>query len=1051
MQHPLHRLPLTILLVLGLAMAGLPRADSAPIPHSLEQVFRSQSTARQAGNSLGQSAAMGGNLLAVGSPYDDIGGADSGVVNLYDVTTGTHLYCLANPNPSRESYFGWSIAISGTRVVIGAPQDDTGGNDVGIAYVYDVGAATPTVPLFTFKNPHPGQNDTFGSAVAIDGDLVVVGVPEGDSGQLDTGCAYVFDLGSTTPATPVLRFDNPNSGGDNFGVSVAVSGIRVAIGAAPEDLSGDGCRAYIYETNSSAPLIPVVVLADDTPTTNDQFGMLVDIEGTTVVVSSPQDDTGAQNAGACYVFDIAEGTPAAPIVTIHNPAPALNDHFGSAISLEGSSLVVGSYLDDQGGLDCGRVYLFALSSGTPFIPSLVIDNPTPANNDFYGRSVAIAGPRLVVGAPGDNTGASDAGSAYVHDLNSNTPALPSYSINTPSLSSDEEFGTSVAISGTMVVVGCHHDDRGASNAGCVYVHDFSSDTPHFPVRTLENPTPVLNDYFGGAVAAAGNRIIVAASQDDGGAPNAGTIYVYQRNSGTPTVPVYSIPNPVPQVQDQFGNALAVSGNLLVAGAFKNDVGGMVDAGSAYVFNLASATPSVPILTFDNPEPGLDDWFGCSVAISGTKVAIGAHGNDAGATNSGSVYIYDTSSPTPTTPVAILRDPSPAEGDGFGYTVGISGNYVAVGSPMNESGANDSGSVYIFDLSQSQTVPVLTLDNPAPEPEDYFGISLAMSGTRLVVGASEVDLGAGDTGSAYVYELSYATPALPVAILDNPEKKTGDWFGYSCAIDQMNIVVGAPLEDGATENRGAAFLFDPDPPSPKMEVEQPPGTGLISGAASIHFGDAAVSTNGGIQTVLIRNTGTAALTLTSISLLFGDVGEFSVDAPPLPSVLGIDQTIAFNVAFAPVAAGSRIAIFRILSNAASSSPFDVTLTGQALSAADDTDGDGLNDVVELQLEALGFDWQVNDEELVAILRSGANATGLYSQQQLQDLHPDTPLLSKDPVKGDFVLTLAVKKATDFSNFQLFPVSESQMTINPQGGVDLLVPIQEPKAFFSLQPR
>lgn len=1048
MQRLSQRLSFAIPAAVSLWCAGLPRAEAAPIPHSLEHVFRSQSSARQAGNGLGQSTALG-NVLAIGSPYDDIGGADSGIVNLYNATTGNHLYRLTNPNPSRESYFGWSIAVSGDRVVVGAPEDDTGSNDTGIAYVYDLSSPTPAVPALVIENPNPAHNDIFGWSVAIDGNLVIVGVPEGDSGQMDAGCAYVFDLNSPTPASPILKFDNPSSGGENFGVSVAVSGSRVVVGAAPDDAGGDACRAYVYDTASGTPTTPTVVLADVTPTTNDHFGVLVDIAGSIVVIAAPQDDTGAQNAGACHVYDVAGPAPTQPIVTINNPAPALNDNFGSAISLDGSNLAVGSYLDDQGGTDCGRVHLFNLSSETPAAPALVFDNPTPVNNDFFGRSVAVYGSRLVVGAPGDNTGASDAGSAYVHDLNSGTPAVAVYSLNTPSPSSDEEFGTAVAITGTMVVVGSHHDDRGASNAGCVYVHDFTSNTPHLPVLTIENPTPVLNDYFGASVAAQGHQIIVAAYQDDGGATNAGTIYVYQRNSGTPTVPVYSIPNPTPQAQDQFGNAIAVSGSLLVAGAFKNDAGA-ADAGSAYVFNLASATPAVPILTLDNPEPGAEDWFGYSVAISGTKVAVGAYGDDTGAANAGSVYIYDTASVTPTVPVAVLRNPSPGADDWFGYALGISGSQVVVGSPMNESGASDSGSAYVFDL-QNPATPSVIMNNPAPEPEDYFGISLAISGTRVVVGASEVDVGAADTGSAYVYELGSATPSVPADVLDNLDKHAGDWFGFSTAIDGTNIVVGAPLDDGDTENRGAAFVFDPDPPSPEMQVEQPPGTGLISGAASIHFGHAAVNTNGGLQTVVIRNTGTAALNLTSISLLAGDIDEFSLDAPPLPSVLQVDQTVAFNVAFAPVAAGSRVATFRILSNAVASSPFDVTLTGQALSSANDTDGDGLNDVVELQLETLGFDWQVNDEELVAVLRSGANATGLFSQEQLQEMHAGMPLLPRDPAAGDFVLTVALKKAVDFTDFQLFPVSAPQLSITPQGAVDLVFPLQGPKAFFLLEPR
>ena len=1047
-----HRLSHAIAAGCSLWFAGMQEgATAAPIPYSLEHVFLSPSTARQTGGALGHTVAIDGAILAASSPYDNTGGADSGIVGIYNASTGALLYQLTNPNPLVESYYGWSLAVSGSRVVVGAPEDNTGANDAGIAYVYDLSSASPTVPAFVLQNPNPGANDTFGWSVAIEGDRVVVGVPDGDSGVLDAGRTYIYDLASATPTVPVYQLENPNPGGLNFGVSVAVSGARVVVGAAPDEGSGDDCRAYVYNLSSPTPDTPVVTLSDPSPATNDYFGLVVSISGSTVVVAAPQDDTGAQNSGICYVYDVASGTPSQPVTTIPNPTPALNDTFGSAVALSGSRLAVGVYLDDQGATDSGRVYVFDLSSGTPALPTLTIDNPGPSSNDFFGRSVALSGSRLATGAHGDNTAANDAGSAYVYELASGTPTVPARSITTPSPSSDEEFGTSVAITGSMVVVGAYHDDKGATNAGSVYVYDFLSGTPNDPVLTLDNPAPSTNDYFGASVAAAGNLIVVGAFQDDSGNTNTGTVYVYNRSSTTPTVPVWTIHNPTPQAQDQFGNAVAISGSLVVIGAFKNDPVA-ADAGSAYVYDLSSPTPTVPILTLDNPEPGIEDWFGYAVAISGNKVAVGAYGDDFGAVNAGSVYVYDISVVNPTVPVAILRNPAATADDWFGYAVGISGSRVVVGSHQNDSGDFDAGSAYVYDLSAANpTQPVVTIDNPAPEREDYFGIAVAISGTRVVIGASEVDLGAPDTGSAYVYELTSITPSVPADILDNLDHRQGDWFGWSVAIDGNNIVVGAPFDDGNTDNRGAAYVFDPDPPSPEMQVEQPPGTGLISGAASIHFGDAAVGSDGDVQTVVIRNVGTASLQLTSISLPGGNTGDFTMETLSLPLTLAIDQSVSLDVAFVPAVTGSRVATLRILSNAGASSPFDITLTGQALSSANDTDGDGLNDVAELQLESLGFDWQVNDEELVAILRSGANATGLYTGAQLQAMNPGTPLLPKNPDTGLFTLTVAVKKSVDLMNFELFPMSASQVTINGQGAAELQFNSGVPKAFFRLEPR
>ncbi len=1043
-------------LLLLLAAAGpglrLSGARAAPIPYSLEHAIHSPSTAPQTGIAFGYAVALDAGIVATGTPYDDLGGADSGTVSVHQAGNGVLLHRFENPNPARESYFGLAVALSGSRLVVGAPEDDTEEDDTGIAYVYDLSAPAPAASVLVLPNPNPGENDTFGWSVAVEGTLVVIGAPEGDSGVMDAGCAYVYDLASPAPSVPVLELHNPNPGGENFGVSVAVSGQRIVVGAAPDGAGGDSCRAYVYDLGSSSPETPAVILADPSPATNDHFGLAIDISGPLVAVGAPQTDGGAQNEGACYVYDVSGPDPGQPVAVIPNPAPALNDNFGSAVAVEGQRLAAGTSLDDNGGTDAGRIHVFDLASGTPAVPVLAIENPTPATNDFFARSVALSGDLVAAGAPGDNTTASDSGIAYVFDLASQSPAAPALELHPASPASNEEFGTAVALQGTVIAVGTQHDDKGDTNAGSLHVYDLASGSPQVPVLVIDNPVPGQNDYFGATAALSGNLVISSAYQDDvSGASNSGTVYVFNRGSPEPSQPFLTIPNPAPQPGDSFGNALAVSGSLLVVGAFENDAGA-ADAGSAYVYDLSSPTPGVPVLTLDNPEPGASDWFGSSVAISGSRIAIGAYGDDAGAADAGSVYVYDTDSASPAVPVAILRNPEPAAEDWFGFSTGISGSKVVAGCHLNDAGDDDAGSVYVFDLAGPEPeIPVLTLDHPAPEKEDYFGIAVAISGTRVVIGASEVDADAEDSGSAFVYELASATPGIPADVLDQLDKGQGDFFGLSAAIDGANIVVGAPRQSGNTEGRGAIFFFDPDPPSPEMQVEQPPGTGLISGEAGIHFGDAATGSDGSAQTVVIRNVGTAALELNEVSLFSGNTADFSLDVPELPAVLQVDQSISFQVGFVPLASGSRVAVLRILSNATSSSPFGITLTGQALSAGNDTDGDGLNDVVELQLEALGFDWQVNDEELAAILRAGANATGLHSGEQLQEQHPGMPLLPRDAATGDFILTMAVKRSQTLADFELFPVEEPQLSITPQGKAELRFEPQGNRSFFLLEPR
>lgn len=1039
----------------ALLVAGLPAVSpAAPIPHSLAHTIHSPATARQTGTQLGYAVATGSDRAIFGSPFDDTGGQESGVVGIYSVTSGALLQKLVNPRPAAGSHFGWSLAISGNLLVVGVPQDDTGANDAGIACIYDLSSPTPAVPLHILENPYPAENDNFGWAVAISGTRVIVGTPRGDSGTGDAGRVYIYDLASPTPEVPAAQLDHPDPTGRNFGFSVAAAADHLVIGAPQNSGPGDAGRAYVFDIATSSSTPPILTLSDATPLTNDGFGRAVAISGPRVVIAAPQDDTGAENSGVAHVHDLGSPTPETAVLTLPNPAPAANDAFGSSLSMAGSRVAIGNHLDDQGGSDSGRVHVFDLITGTPAVPVLVLDNPGPQSNDQFGHSVALSGTRLATAAHGDNGGVSDTGTGYLYELGSGTPGVPVQVINTPSPSSEEEFGDAVAISGTLVVAGCSHDDKGTNfNSGSAFVYDVSSTTPNLPILSLENPAPATNDYFGGAVAIAGNTVAVAAHQDDTVAANAGTVYIYNRTSATPTVPVLTIPNPSPQAQDQFGNVIALSGPLLAVGTARNDNGAITDSGSVYVFNLSGNTPAVPVAILDNPAPSAGDQFGVSVAISGTRVAIGASGNDVNSLNdAGSVYVYDIASGTPGVPVAVIDNPVPAVDDEFGHAVGISGLKVIAGCPYSDVVARDGGRAYVFDLgSPDPAVPVMILNNPDPGSKDSHGISVAISGTRVVIGAAEADSGAVDSGAAYVHELASSTASVPAAILDAPDDRTGDFFGHAVAIDGTNIAAGAPLADGTTFNRGAVFIFDPDPPLPLHQLEHPPGSALIAGAASVHFGDAPLGTSTTSLDIVVRNVGTDTLVITGASLTGGDTSDFVLAGMNLPRTLEVDEVANLSVAFNPQSNGSRVAILRITSNAGTDNPFEISLTGQGLSAANDSDGDGLNDVVELSLAALGFDWQVDDDELIALLQAGGNAAGLYSADQLQALNPGTPLLPRDPASGRFKLTVAARKSVDLMNFTLLPMSPPQVLLTPQGALEFRFPAPEPRAFFRWEPR
>ncbi|MEQ1858794.1 MAG: choice-of-anchor D domain-containing protein [Chthoniobacteraceae bacterium] len=902
-------LPALVLLVAALAFEGfLAHPAAAQVPSALKYSI----AAPAAG--FGSSVAVSGSLMVVGAP-------DSESAFVYDLSSATPavpVFTLNNPSVGTDDFFGTSVAISGSRVVVGAPADDTGADDAGRVYVYNLGSGTPTLPANTLNNPSPEDGDAFGSAVAIAGTRVVVGAPADDTGTDDAGSAYVYNLSSGTPTVPVTTLINPSPAvNDQFGTSVAISGALVVVGALADDAGAeDSGSAYVYNVGGVTPAVPVATLNNPGPAAGDRFGFAVAISGTRVVVGAVEDDTGALDAGSAYVYDVAGGTPTVPVSTLNNPGPAAVDHFGSAVAISGTLVVVGVPNDAA---NIGSTHLFDLTGAMPTVPVATLHKLSPAADDYFGTAVAADGNTVVIGTPFAVTPALDSGGVYVFGA----PFAPEPDTLFHSIpAGGAGFGTSVALSGTLMVVGAPDDDTGATDAGSASVYDLSSGTPTVPVFTLLNPSPAMNDRFGRSVAISGTRVAVGAYQDDTGAIDAGSAYVYDLTSGTPTVPVVTLNNPGPAAGDRFGFAVAISGTRVVVGAYQEDTG-ETDSGSAYVYDLTSGTPAVPVFTLNHPSPETAANFGFSLAIDGLRVVVGAYLNDTGADDAGSAYVYDLGSGTPTVPAFVLHNPGPEVDDRFGNSVGISGTRVVVGAAGDATGAEDAGSVYVYDLSGgTPTAPAFTLNNPAPEVFGLFGTAVAVSGRRVVGGAPA---NAGYGASTFVYDLNSPTPTVPVVTLQKPGVAEEDNFGSAVTIDGTTAAVGAPFSPTNVVYPGAVYVFGTTA-IPGIAVEVPVGVTLLDGTSSVSFGSVVVGASSAPKVFTIRNTGVADLTGLSVTKDGPNSGDFTVSALGA-TTLTTGQITTFTVTFNPVANGPHSAAIHIASNVGGSkNPFDLAFAG-----------------------------------------------------------------------------------------------------------------------------
>jgi len=136
------------------------------------------SDAAATSDQFGYSVAVDGNNVLIGEVFDDTFGQDVGQVHLFDATTGALLQTFDDPTITTKDEFGFTVAIDGTNVLIGAPEDDTNGNRAGQVYLFD---ATTGTLLQTFNDPTITTEDLFGSSVAIDGNNVLIGAAADDT------------------------------------------------------------------------------------------------------------------------------------------------------------------------------------------------------------------------------------------------------------------------------------------------------------------------------------------------------------------------------------------------------------------------------------------------------------------------------------------------------------------------------------------------------------------------------------------------------------------------------------------------------------------------------------------------------------------------------------------------------------------------------------------------------------------------------------------------------------------------------------------------------
>ncbi|MGA3352731.1 MAG: FG-GAP repeat protein [Acidimicrobiales bacterium] len=378
------------MLAFSAAATAASQQTAPPVGRQLAEIKGSDTVS---GDAVGVSVAISGTTAVVGAPgYAN----DIGLVYVFSRTAKGWRQAaeLKGSGTVAGDFFGYSVAISGTTVVVGAPGY---AKNAGRIYVF-ARATTRWRQVAELKASGIGAGDYLGDAVAVSGPTAVVGA---DGLDKNAGRAYVFtDVAKGWRQAAELKGSDTVSK-DGFGYTVATSGATAIVGA-PDHAKSSG-RAYVF-VGSGASWNQVAELKGSDTGSDTGFGVSAAMSGTTAVIGAP----GYKKAtGRAYVF-ASSGVGWEQVAELKGSGTVGADDFGYAVAISGTTLVAGAPGYSK---NAGRTYLFA-GSGQLWKQIGSLKGSDTAAGDYLGYSVGISGDVAVAGADGHS---KSAGRAYLFE------------------------------------------------------------------------------------------------------------------------------------------------------------------------------------------------------------------------------------------------------------------------------------------------------------------------------------------------------------------------------------------------------------------------------------------------------------------------------------------------------------------------------------------------------------------------------------------------------------------------------------------------------------
>ncbi len=377
------------------------------------------------------------------------------------------------PSDGQEYHrFGWHVAIDGDTAIVGAMWDNDPGYETGSAYIYRRNGNGDWIQTQEIRAFDTVRNDSFGFSVDMEGDIAVISAIGADPG----GAAYIFQKdGNGVWAESQKIIPSDIDSGDSFGMSVAISGNTIVVGAQWDDDRGNNSgSAYIFRDNGNGTFVEIDKIIGSGVGTDHSFGRVVDISGDTAIVGASKE--GETAVGSAYIFRDDGTGNWLELERLRASDGRVSHWFGHSVAIQGHTAVVGAAEDTDNGAGSGAAYIFKDSgSGNWNEIQKITPSDGGENQRFSAGRRALAfidESKIVVGA--QNAWGFDnwVGAAYFFQ-NDGAGNWSETNKIFAAKGESADFGHAIATDGTTVILGSQEQNDNGAAAGSAFIFDLN--------------------------------------------------------------------------------------------------------------------------------------------------------------------------------------------------------------------------------------------------------------------------------------------------------------------------------------------------------------------------------------------------------------------------------------------------------------------------------------------------------------------------------------------------------------------------------------------------